>query len=105
MDESNNPQPSIARRLYGRRRRVDPQKEATGGDRVRDRLRGVRRDEHPRISTEIEVGHRVRGRRIDPTAVAQAIELSETKYWSVSAMLKASTTVTSRFEIEEDASK
>lgn len=65
-------------------------------------VRGERRAEHPRIYTSIEIIHHVRGRNIDPKAVAHAIELSETKYCSVSAMLKAAATVTARFEITEE---
>lgn len=65
-------------------------------------VRGVRRDEHPRIYTDIEVVHRFRGHQLDPKAVAHAIELSETKYCSVSAMLAASAKITVRFEIAED---
>jgi putative redox protein len=62
-------------------------------------VRGTRRDEHPRIYTRIEVIHRLRGDQIDERAVARAIELSETKYCSVSAMLSASATITTRYEI------
>lgn len=65
-------------------------------------VRGVRRDEHPRIYTDIEVIHRVRGQQIDERAVARAIELSETKYCSVSAMLSASAKITTRYEISGD---
>jgi putative redox protein len=65
-------------------------------------VRGVRRDEHPRIYTEIEVVHRFRGHKIDPKAVAHAIELSETKYCSVSAMLAASARLTMRYEITDE---
>lgn len=65
-------------------------------------VRGVRRDEHPRIYTTIEVVHRVRGRGVDPRAVAQAVELSEHKYCSVSAMLAASTTINSSYVVLED---
>ncbi|HJQ24773.1 MAG TPA: OsmC family protein [Blastocatellia bacterium] len=65
-------------------------------------VRGVRRDEHPRIYTAIEVIHRVRGEQIDERAVARAIELSETTYCSVSAMLSASAKITSRYEISGD---
>jgi putative redox protein len=61
-----------------------------------------RRAEHPRIYTSIEVVHRLRGRAIDPKAVQHAIELSETKYCSVSAMLGASAQLKMRYEITED---
>lgn len=65
-------------------------------------VRGTRRDEHPRIYTSIEVIHRVRGDSIDERAVARAIELSETKYCSVSAMLAASAKITTRYEISSE---
>ena len=65
-------------------------------------VRGVRREEHPRIYTEIEVVHRLRGRALDAKAVAHAIELSESKYCSVSAMLGASATIKMRYEIEDE---
>ncbi|MFY9610288.1 MAG: OsmC family protein [Blastocatellia bacterium] len=65
-------------------------------------VRGVRREEHPKIYTEIEVVHRLRGRALDPKAVAHAIELSESKYCSVSAMLGASAAITMRYEIEDE---
>jgi putative redox protein len=66
-------------------------------------VRGVRREEHPRIYTDIEVVHRLRGRALDPKAVAHAIELSESKYCSVSAMLGASATIKMRYEIEDES--
>jgi len=69
-------------------------------------VRGERRAEYPRIYTHIEVIHRVRGHDIDPKAVAHAVELSETKYCSVSAMLQSAARITSRYEIiNEDHSQ
>ncbi|HXG94013.1 MAG TPA: OsmC family protein [Blastocatellia bacterium] len=65
-------------------------------------VRAVRRAEHPRIYTEIEVIHYLRGRALDPKAVAHAVELSETKYCSVSAMLGAAAKITMRFEIANE---
>jgi putative redox protein len=65
-------------------------------------VRGERRAEHPRIYTNLEVIHYLRGHNIDPKAVAHAIELSETKYCSVSAMLAQAATLTMRFEITDE---
>src|SRR5215216_3866392 len=65
-------------------------------------VRGERRAEHPRIYTSLEVIHYVRGHNVDPKAVAHAIELSETKYCSVSAMLAQAATLTMRFEITNE---
>jgi putative redox protein len=62
-------------------------------------VRGERRQEHPRIYTKIDVIHYVRGYDLDAKAVAHAIELSETKYCSVSAMLGMAAKITSRFEV------
>ena len=65
-------------------------------------VRAERRAEHPRIYTRIEVVHRLRGRAIDKKAVEHAIELSETKYCSVSAMLGASARLTMSYEIKNE---
>lgn len=65
-------------------------------------VHGLRREEHPRIYTDIEVVHRLRGYSLDSKAVAHAIELSESKYCSVSAMLGVAATIKTRFEIEEE---
>lgn len=65
-------------------------------------VRAERRAEHPRIYTKIEVIHRIRGHRVDTKSVAHAVELSETKYCSVSAMLGASAELSMRYEIQDD---
>lgn len=65
-------------------------------------VRAERRAEHPRIYTRIEVVHSVRGHAIDPKAVQHAVELSETKYCSVSAMLGASAQLSMRYEITNE---
>jgi putative redox protein len=65
-------------------------------------VRGERRAEYPRIYTRIEVVHYVRGTGIDPKAVQHAVELSETKYCSVSAMLGAAAQITMRYELTSE---
>lgn len=65
-------------------------------------VRAERRAEHPRIYTRIEVVHRVRGHAIDQKAVQHAVELSETKYCSVSAMLGVSAQLSMRYEITNE---
>ena len=65
-------------------------------------VQATRRAEHPRIYTSIEVIHRIRGRNIDSKAVEHAIELSETKYCSVSAMLGAVAQITMRHEVTNE---
>jgi len=62
-------------------------------------VRVERRAEHPRIFTRIEILHRVRGRNLNPAAIADAIRLSDTKYCSVHAMLEGKAEITSRFEV------
>ncbi|HEX8774648.1 MAG TPA: OsmC family protein [Pyrinomonadaceae bacterium] len=67
-------------------------------------VKGFRRDEHPRKFTRMEVRHVLRGRRISERALAQAIELSETKYCSVAETLRPTVEIVSSYEIiEEDA--
>ncbi len=64
-------------------------------------VHGVQADSHPRVFTEITVVYRVTGRNIDPKAVARSVELSETKYCPVSAMLREVSNITSSYEIFE----
>jgi putative redox protein len=63
-------------------------------------VKGVEREEHPRIFTEIHVEYVFYGDGINPSDVERAIELSETKYCSVSAILKASAPITHSYRIE-----
>ncbi len=68
-------------------------------------VRGERRSEHPRHFTRMEVRHIVRGRNVSEKALAQAIELSETKYCSVAATFRPTVEIISSYEIiEEDGS-
>jgi putative redox protein len=62
---------------------------------------GDRAPEHPKYYKEIELEFVVRGRNIDPRAVERAIELSETKYCSASANLKPTSSIFTRYRIEE----
>ena len=59
---------------------------------------GERAAEPPRVWTKIEVVYRLKG-QLEETAVARAIELSLTKYCSVTAMLAKTAQVSHRFEI------
>jgi putative redox protein len=65
---------------------------------------GERRDEYPRKFTSMKVHHILTGRGLSANAVAQAIELSDTKYCSVAASLRPSVEIQSSFEIIEDSS-
>lgn len=65
-------------------------------------VRGERREDHPRAYTRMFVKHIVQGRSVSPQAVAQAIELSDTKYCSVAATLRGAAEIVSSYEIIED---
>ena len=65
---------------------------------------GERRDEHPRKFTSMKVHHILTGHALSRNAVAQAIELSDTKYCSVAATLRPGVEIQSSFEIIEDSS-
>jgi putative redox protein len=66
-------------------------------------VRGERREEHPRAFRRIEVRHIVRGRGVSESAVASAIELSETKYCSVAATLRPGVEIVTTYEVIEDS--
>jgi putative redox protein len=66
-------------------------------------VKGKERDEHPKIFTEIHVEYVFYGDGINPADVERAIELSETKYCSVSAILRASAPITTSYRIESTA--
>jgi putative redox protein len=63
---------------------------------------GVRRDEHPRSYTSMKVHHILTGKSISAKAVADAIELSDTKYCSVAATLRPAVEIQTSFEIIEE---
>ncbi len=54
----------------------------------RVKVHGDRAPDHPKVYTHIELEYEVEGRGIDPAAVDRAVELSETKYCSVMAMVR-----------------
>ena len=56
-------------------------------------------EEHPQVFTAIHVEYVFVGEGIDPGIVERAIELSTTKYCAVSAMLRASVTITHSYRI------
>jgi len=62
---------------------------------------GERAAEPPTVWTKLEIVYRLRG-KLDEGAVKHAIELSEEKYCSVSAMLKKTAKVSWRYEILRD---
>jgi putative redox protein len=64
---------------------------------------GIERDEHPKIFTEIHIEYVFYGDEIKPGDVERAIDLSVTKYCSVSAILSASAKLTHSYKIEPAA--
>jgi putative redox protein len=66
-------------------------------------VKGERKEEHPRAFTGFHVHHIVRGRSVSDAAVARAIELSDTKYCSVSATVRPTAEITTSYEIIEEA--
>src|SRR5438874_12209057 len=64
---------------------------------------GVRAEEHPMVFVEITVEHIVTGHRLQPEAVARAIELSEQRYCGAGAMLGTLSHLTHTYRIVEAA--
>ncbi|NNF00081.1 MAG: hypothetical protein HKN25_13755 [Pyrinomonadaceae bacterium] len=64
-------------------------------------IEGTRRDEFPRGFTAFHINHIVTGRSISEKAVADAIELSDTKYCSVAYTVKPTAKITTSYEIME----
>lgn len=63
-------------------------------------ITGTERDEHPKIFTDIHIKYVFFGKGLDPADIEKAIELSTTKYCSVSAMLKGTVNITHSYHIE-----
>ena len=57
-------------------------------------------DEHPQVFTRIHLDFVFHGEGIQAQDVERAIELSETKYCSVNAMLRGSVAITHAYRIE-----
>lgn len=64
-------------------------------------IEGIRKDDHPRAFTSFRVHHIVYGRGVSEKAVADAVELSDTKYCSVAATVRPTAEITTSFEIVE----
>ncbi len=60
-----------------------------------------RSEEHPRVFTSIAIEYVVTGRGIEEEKVKRAVELSQEKYCSVSAMLKKACPISYRWRIVE----
>ena len=64
-------------------------------------IEGWRAEEHPRKFLKFHINHIVHGRGVSEKALANAIELSETKYCSVAATVKPTAEITTSYEIFE----
>lgn len=62
---------------------------------------GERVEDHPRKFTAFHVHHIVHGRSVSEKGLADAIELSDTKYCSVAATLRPTVKITTSYEIVE----
>lgn len=65
-------------------------------------IKGERREEYPQAFVKFYVHHIVYGRDVSEQAVAQAIELSDTKYCSVAATVRPTAEIETSFEIVEN---
>ncbi|MFC1996202.1 OsmC family protein [Chloroflexota bacterium] len=62
-------------------------------------VRGKRADDYPKVYTEIEIKYLFWADELSPKAVEQAIQLSEDKYCSASAMMAKSAEIRSTYRI------
>src|SRR5487761_1932623 len=66
-------------------------------------VRGERAEDHPMVYVEVTVEHIITGYSVEPSAVARAIELSETKYCGAGATLSKTAKLTHTYRIIEAA--
>ena len=65
------------------------------------KIRGKRADEHPKVYTHIEIEYLLWGKNLSEKAIVKAIELSEEKYCSASAMMSKTAEIKSSYRIFE----
>jgi putative redox protein len=63
-------------------------------------VRATEREEHPKIFTEIHIEYVFYGDNLNPDDIKKAIDLSVTKYCSVSAMIQPTVKLTHSYRIE-----
>ncbi len=68
-------------------------------DRFEVEVEGIRAPEHPKVYTEVDVVYRAWGEGLKPAKLRRAVELSEGKFCSVSAMLKPTARIKVRIEL------
>jgi putative redox protein len=62
---------------------------------------GERVDDHPRKFIKFHIHHIVHGRSVSEKALADAIQLSNTKYCSVAATVRPTAEITTSYEVLE----
>ena len=62
-------------------------------------VEGQRRDEHPKVFTQIHLRYIITGHNLKESLVKRAVDLSADTYCSVSAMLAQTATITHDYEI------
>lgn len=67
-------------------------------------ITGERKADHPRAFTAFHINHIVQGSNVSEKALADAIELSDTKYCSVAATVRPTAQITTSYAIIETAS-
>jgi len=77
------------------------EKARTPVESFRIELSGHRSEAHPRVFTKIQLTYVVKGQGIKPAALERAIQLSEEKYCSVTAMVRDVARLSSTYRIEE----
>ena len=65
------------------------------------KLHANRATDHPKVFTEITIEYIIKGRDIDPEAVARAVELSENKYCPGMAMLRKAANIQTKYTVEQ----
>lgn len=79
---------------------IKKRQDVTG---YRVEITGTRAEDHPRKFVTFHVHHIVHGRNVSDNAVADAVELSDTKYCSVAANVRPTATITTSYEVIEVA--
>lgn len=70
--------------------------------RLEMKVKGERQQEHPKIFTRIDLVYTVYGKDVNEDAVKRAIELSQEKYCSVSALIRPACPVNYTYQIVRD---
>jgi putative redox protein len=64
-------------------------------------MHAERAADHPKVFTNITLEYVVTGHNVEEEAVSRAVELSETKYCSVNAMLSRSVAIFTKVTVKE----